>query len=364
MIKKPLMVKRIYNNPEVYYGKGATTSCLKALEQTRLLFMVSGTVKKSEYYTKIFSSLAGKQIQEEAIASPSQENIIQLVDKYAGPAKPDVIVAIGGGKVLDSAKAFRVLADNPGLSFADLEKTRFCEKASTRLVAIPTTPGTGSEANSIAVTRDASGRKIPMINSGFVPDVAILDHEFLLGHDAQAIFEFSADIFSHAFEGSVSAAGTALLSSIARGAISLLKAGIERVKADTKDPKGLEQILHAGHLAGVVQGNAFVGACHALAHAIEEQVPGVPHGQSILLTLKQTILWLKDTTKKPEYDEFLDAYDAIGFDTYRKTELIKGKLDPDKWAEAALKDPSISTSPVRMKKENLLVLEDWILNRP
>jgi alcohol dehydrogenase class IV len=364
MIKKSLMVKRIYNNPEVYYGKGATASCLKALDQTRLIVFVSGTVKKSEYYTKIISSLAGKQIQEETIASPSQGNIAQLAKKYAGPAKPDVIVAIGGGKVMDSAKVFKVLLDNPGLSFADLEKSRSCEKNTTKLIAIPTTPGTGSETNSIAVTRDAAGRKIPLINSGFVPDVAILDHEFLLGHDPQAIFEFSADIFSHAFEGSVSAAGTPLLSALARSAISMLKAGIEKFKADPKDPKGLELILQSGHIAGIVQGNAFVGACHALAHTIEEQVPGVSHGQSILLTLKQTILWLKETTKKPEYDEFLDAYNALKFDTYRKADVIKGKVDPDTWAEASLKDPSITTSPVRMKKENLLVLEDWILNKP
>ncbi len=364
MIKKSLMVKRIYNNPEVYYGKGATASCLKALDQARLIILVSSTVKKSEYYGKIIAALTGKQIQEEVIASPTQETIVKLVQKYAGPAKPDAIVAIGGGKVLDSAKAFKVLLDNPGMSFADLEKNRFCDKAITRLIAIPTTPGTGSETNSIAVTRDTAGRKIPLINSGFVPDVAILDHEFLLGHDAQAIFEFSADIFSHAFEGSVSAAGTPLLSAIARSAISMLKVGIEKIKADPKDPKGLESILQAGHLAGVVQGNAFVGACHALAHAIEEQIPGVSHGQSILLTLKQTIAWLKEITKKPEYDEYMGAYNAMGFDAFRKPGLIKGKIDIDRWAEAALKDPSISTSPVRMKKENLLVLEDWILNKP
>nr|MDO8084550.1 iron-containing alcohol dehydrogenase [Candidatus Sigynarchaeum springense] len=364
MIKKSLMVKRIYNNPEVYYGKGATASCLKALDQARLIILVSSTVKKSEYYGKIVAALAGKQIQEEAIASPTQDAIVKLAQKYVGPAKPDAIVAIGGGKVIDSAKALKVLLDNPGMTFADLEKNRFCEKAATKLVAIPTTPGTGSETNSIAVMQDAAGRKIPLINSGFVPDVAILDHEFLLGHDVQAIFEFSADIFAHAFEGSVSAASTPLLAAIARSAISMLKAGIEKFKADPKDPKGLEAILQAGHLAGIVQGNAFVGACHALAHTIEEQVPGVSHGQSILITLKQTILWLKETTKKAEYEEFIGAYNAINFDAYRKPELVKGKLDLDKWADAALKDPSISTSPVRMKKENLLVLEDWILNKP
>ncbi|NMC03609.1 MAG: iron-containing alcohol dehydrogenase [Candidatus Lokiarchaeota archaeon] len=362
MIKKQLMVKRIYNNQEVYYGKGATGACLKALDLSRLLVLVSGTVKRSDYYNKIMTGMAGKQIPEEIVAEPLQEEIAKLAQKYKGGSRPDIIVAIGGGKVLDSAKVLRVLLDNPWMTFEDLEKSKFCEKTITRLVAIPTTPGTGSETNSIAVTRSAAGRKIPLINGGFVPDMAILDHEFMTTLSPQAIHEFAADIFSHAFEGSVSIMGTPLLAAIGKSALVLLKGGLEKLRADAKDPKALEQILHAGHLAGTVQGNAFVGACHALAHTIEEQSPGISHGQSILLTLKQTILWLKDATKKTEYDEFIDLYNAIGFDAYRKRDALAA-VEPDKWAEAALKDPSMSTSPVRMKKENVLVLIDWIRNR-
>lgn len=355
------MVKRIYNNPEVYYGKGAANACLKSLDASSLLMLVSQTVKETEYFGKIMASLGEKDVKLEVITSPAWNTISDLASKIASSARPKIIVAIGGGKIMDSAKVLKVMLDNPGITLEDLKSNQFCDASTIKLIAIPTTPGTGSETNSIAVIRNADNHKVPLINSGFVPGLAILDHEFMASLDSQAIYEFSADIFAHAFEGSVSAAGTPLLAAIARSAMSLLKVGFEKLRVDPKDPKAHESILHAGHLAGIVQGNAFVGACHALAHAIEEQKP-VAHGQSILLCLKQTIAWLKETTQKPEYDEFMADYDALGFDAFKTPETLEG-MDPDAWAEAALQDPSITTSPVRMKKDNLLVLIDWILNR-
>ena len=355
------MVKRIYNNPEVYYGKGAASACLKSLDVSSMIMLVSQTVKDTEYFGKILANLAEKQPAVETIGSPSWEAIAELAAKLSSAEKPELIIAIGGGKILDSAKVLKVMLDNPGVTLEDLKTNQFCDVATTKLIAIPTTPGTGSETNSIAVVRDADNHKVPLINSGFVPDLAILDHEFMANLDAQAIYEFSADIFAHAFEGSVSAAGTPLLAAIARSAMSLLKTGFEKLRVDSKDPKAHESILHAGHLAGIVQGNAFVGACHALAHAIEEQKL-VSHGQSILLCLKQTIAWLKDTTQKPEYDEFMADYETLRFDEFKKPEALEG-IDPGAWADVALLDPSITTSPIRMKKDNLLVLIDWILNR-
>jgi alcohol dehydrogenase class IV len=361
MIKKAMMVKRIYNNPEVYYGKGATGMVLKAIDAENVLVLVSPTVQQSEYYGKILGALDDRQVREEPVSTPEQATVLDLVQKYTADWWPSVIVAIGGGKVLDVAKVMRVLMINPGVTFEDLEKNRFCENSEIKFVAVPTTPGTGSETNSIAVLRTPEGTKIPYINSGFVPDIAILDHEFLMGHDLQALMEFAADIFAHAFEGSVSPASSTLLGAIAKSSMSLLGSALDRLKEDPKDPKALGDLLYAGHLAGIVQGNAFVGACHALAHAIEPQVH-VSHGMAILLTLKQTLLWLKETTQKQDYDEFITAYDAMGFDAFRKAEILAG-IDPDNWADAALADPSISTSPVRMKKDNILVLIDWILNR-
>lgn len=359
MIKKKMMVKRIFNNPEVYYQKGAI-SCLKNINYNNILILVSNTIKNSEYYNKVKSYLEGKKVQDEIVPTPTQEIINNLKEKYS-TIKPEVIIGIGGGKVLDCAKVLKVLMDNLNLSFSDLENTQFCDIDQTKLIAIPTTPGTGSEANSIAVIKNSEGKKIPYINQGFVPNLAILDHTFLKSIEEKALFEFAADIFAHSFEGSVSIASTTLLRAIGKSCLSLLKSGISKIKKNPNDTKALAEIQYSGYLGGIVQGNAYVGLCHALAHALEEQTP-ISHGGSILAVLKLTLQWMKRTKYKPEYDEFLKIYDAIGFDKYRNTEILQ-KLDIDQWAERALKDPSITTSPIRMKKENLLVLINWILNQ-
>ncbi|GAH37089.1 unnamed protein product, partial [marine sediment metagenome] len=250
---------------------------------------VSNTIKNSKYYEKIKTYLSEKSIQEEIIKTPNQDIILDLKKKYS-TNKPEVIVAIGGGKVIDSAKVLKVFLDNPSLTFLDLEKQQFCEKTVIKLIAIPTTPGTGSEATAIAVLNDNEGKKFPFINKGFLPDLAILDHTFLQTIEIKDIFIFGADIFSHASEGYVSMASSPLIKSISRSCLHLLKSGFSKIKEDLEDTSGLAEIMYAGYLGGIVQGNAFVGAVHALAHALEQQFK-TSHASSILTVLKPTLQW-------------------------------------------------------------------------
>ena len=88
----------------------------------------------------------------------------------------------------------------------------------------------------------------------------------------------------------------------------------------------------------------------------------ISHGGSILLLLKPVMTWLQKTKDRPEYAELLKIYDEIGFDQYRNIQALQN-IDPEEWAEKALQDPSVKTSPVRMKKENMLELVNWILNQ-
>lgn len=357
MIRKKLMVKRLYNNPEVYYRKGAV-SCLRSVDYENFLICVSNTIKNSEYYTKLLSYLEDKFYKEEIVSEPTQAIVLKLKKKYLED-KPAVIIAIGGGKVLDAAKVLRVLLDNPDLTFEDLESNQFCENCLTKLIAIPTTPSTGSEANSIAVIIDTNGNKFPYINQGFIPDMAILDHTFLSTIELPALYEFASDIFTHGYEGQVSVASSPLIQSIGKSCLAMLKSSFETLKKDTKDTKALGKVLYAGYLGGIVQGNAYVGVVHALAHTLEHQIE-VSHGGSILPLIKPTILWSKKNKDNPLYDEFLEIYDSIGFEAYVNLDILKN-IDKEKWIEDALKDPSISTNPIRMNKENLTELVNWIL---
>ena len=359
MINKNLMVKKIYNSPEVYYRKGAI-SVLKHIEFKKFLILISNTIKNSKYYEKIKTYLSEKSIQEEIIKAPNQDIILELKKKYSNN-KPEIIVAIGGGKVIDSAKVLKVLLDNPDLTFLDLEKQQFCENIDIKLIAIPTTPGTGSEATAIAVLNDNEGKKFPFLNKGFLPDLAILDHSFLETIEIRDLFIFGADIFSHAIEGQVSMASSPLIKAISSSCLKLLKSGFSKIKEDLEDTNALSEIMYAGYLGGIVQGNAFVGAVHALAHALEQQFK-MSHASSILTVLKPTIEWLKKVKNQNDYKKFLELYEEIGFDKFRKTDVLK-EVNAEQWADVALIDPSIKTSPVRMKRENLIQLINWILKQ-
>ncbi|MCP4764326.1 MAG: iron-containing alcohol dehydrogenase [archaeon] len=356
MIRKKSMIKRIWNNPQVYYRKGAI-GILKEVEYKEILLMIAEPIKKLEYYSKIEKFLAEKTVRIEVFEKINQDEISELREKYQN-SKLEAIIAIGGGSIIDPAKILRVLLDHPEKSFEDLKNDQFLNKNEIKLVVIPTTPSTGSEATSTAVITDKDGIKTPYVNLGFLPDLAILDHNFLKSIPKNNIFEFGADIFAHAYEGSLSLAGSPLLKAMAKTCLTLLESGFMKLNKDPEDLKALSDILYSGHIAGIVQGNAFVGVCHALAHAMEQLIQ-TSHSSSILSLIKPIILWMNETKPKPEYEEFLKVYDSIGFDNYKNSEIIK-TLEPEKWAEAALKDPSISTSPIRMKKENLMELIQWI----
>lgn len=359
MIKKKLMVKRLWNTPEVYYKKGAI-ACLKSVDYSKFLVLIAEPIKQSDYYSKIEKYTQEKSVQTEVIQSLNQDEILKLRDKYLSN-KPEVIIAIGGGSVMDPAKILRVFLSYPEINFDDFHEQQFLDLNSVKLVAIPTTPGTGSESTAVAVIYDKEGHKHPYLNHGFIPDLAILDPNFLSSLPIKSLYEFGADIFSHAFEGSVSMMTTPILKSIGESSLNLLKTGFNKLKEKNDDPKAFADIQYAGYLAGKVQGNAYVGVCHALAHTMEQQI-SISHAASILLLIRPILLWYYKETDKPIYKQFLELFDNIGFEQYRDPSLLK-TLNKERWAEDALQDPSISTSPIRFKKERLLELIEWILKQ-
>lgn len=152
-------------------------------------------------------------------------------------------------------------------------------------------------------------KPIQIVNISFVPNLAILDPNFLLSFKENTLSIFIADIFAHCCEGYISIASTSLLKSISKSSLELLKSGTSKIKIDSIDITGLSEIMYAEHLAGIVQGNAFVGVAHAIAHAMEYLLK-ISHANAILTVIKPTLQWLKEIKNQPELDYFIEIYDA------------------------------------------------------
>ncbi|MHA1383021.1 MAG: iron-containing alcohol dehydrogenase [Candidatus Helarchaeota archaeon] len=356
MIKRNIIIPHIYHVNELYMGKGSF-STLKYIEDDKFLIFVSKTVKNLENYKKIENYLDGKTYTEEVIEFGNKKTILKCKDKYKD-YNPEILVAVGGGKVIDTAKIVKFLIENPNHDLESLKKEYFNPNKKIQLIAVPSTPSTGSEANYTAVMNTEQNEKIPYVNRSFIPDMAILDINFLNSIPIEKLKQMTADIFGHSFESYFSKLSKPLLKLYSKASLNFLKEGFEYLKEEKTKTKAFENIMLAGFLGGIAAGNAFVGACHALAHTAEMKI-AKGHNSLILNLIKPILTWHKEKTKNPDYDQFLKAYETLGYDNYVEANIFDD-IDSEWWASTALKDPSVKTNPVRMKQENMVELVNWI----
>ncbi|HEY6888069.1 MAG TPA: bifunctional acetaldehyde-CoA/alcohol dehydrogenase [Solirubrobacter sp.] len=208
----------------------------------------------------------------------------ELLDRL----RPDLIVAVGGGSVLDAAKAMRLFHEHPELSlrelalpFLDARKrvARYPQDSHrTRLVAVPTTAGTGSEVSPAAVL-SANGRKVTLVDYSLVPDVAVVDPTLTLTMPPELTADVGVDALTHALEAYVSIFASPYTDAFCLQAINLILSALPRAYADGDDLAARTDMANAATLAGLAFSNAFLGVNHALAHAVGARF-GVAHGRA------------------------------------------------------------------------------------
>jgi acetaldehyde dehydrogenase/alcohol dehydrogenase len=202
--------------------------------------------------------------------------------------RPDLIVAIGGGSVLDAAKAMRLFRESPALSVAELSlpfldaRKRVAQfpvtEHSQRLVAVPTTAGTGSEVSPAAVLT-AGSRKVTLVDYSLVPDMAVVDPRLTLTMPRSLTADTGVDALTHALEAGVSIFASPYTDAFCMQALHQILDALPRACADGSDLAARTAMSNAATLAGLAFSNAFVGVGHALAHAVGARF-GVPHGRA------------------------------------------------------------------------------------
>lgn len=361
LVARRVIYQSISQLPEMFFSKGSV-NVLKNITSENLLVLVSKSVSASEFYSKTKEkAFSNKTIKEEIFSNASQQSILDLVNKYKN-WPPDAVVAIGGGVVLDSAKLVRHFLSFPEDSFSALAKQFVSPTPSVKLISVPTTPNTGSESNTIAVTFDTENKKQPFINKSFLPNLAILEPNFLSSIPPTLMYDFIADIITHAYEGSISRLSNPYLQSLAQYSMQELENGLRIYDQSADDLKGVELIQLAGHQAGIVAGNAFVGMIHALGHSLET-MKKVSHGFALHSIFKQCVEWQVENNpdKKDEAKNYLELWKRINLQESTDLKFTK-KIDPGFWSELAVKDPSIKTDPIKFSSEKILEVISWIQN--
>jgi alcohol dehydrogenase class IV len=200
-----------------------------------------------------------------------------------------IVVAVGGGSAMDTAKALSLRAMN-GASVWDLGYDNPALTPGRPVIAIPTTAGTGAETNHFGViTDEAAGRKAYIGHPSLLPIATILDAELTVGLPPAATAATGIDALTHALESLLSANPNPFAEAMALAAIRTIGAWLPRAVADGSNLEARETMLMASHIAGLGQASGTgVGLVHALGHAIGTRGQ-LPHGLALATVLPEVL---------------------------------------------------------------------------
>lgn len=215
----------------------------------------------------------------------SSTAVVTSAAQYYRDQKADSIIAIGGGSVIDTAKAVNILVSEGGDDVKKYSGSGILKRRLKPFFVIPTTAGTGSEATLVSVIKDdATGKKMPFISHFLLPDAAILDPRLTISLPAKITAATAMDALTHAVESFICLAKNPVSDAYAAAAIKKITANLLNVLKDPSDKDGRLELAQAATMAGIAFSNSMVGLVHALGHNVGA-VAHVPHGvcMSILL---------------------------------------------------------------------------------
>ncbi|MEM3452749.1 MAG: iron-containing alcohol dehydrogenase [Candidatus Hadarchaeum sp.] len=270
--------------------------------------------------------------------------------------QPDLIIALGGGSVIDAAKAMWILYEYPTIDrekiFIPFAIPPLRNKA--RLVAIPSTSGTGSETSCAAVFIEPNKKtKHLILSREIIPDLAILDPEIPMTMPPRITASSGMDALRHALESYVFTLSNDFSEAAALKAIKLIFENLERAYKNGKDQTAREKMHYAATLAGIAINNSGTGLAHAMDH-IGPQF-NIPHGVACAILLPYVMEFnLGSERARKKYAEIARF---VGLNGRNEDELSKGLIEEVRRLQSALNLPVTIKAAGVTEEEFFSVLE-------
>lgn len=268
-----------------------------------------------------------KQHLEYAIFSevqpdPTTDCIEEAVALYK-KEKCEVIVAIGGGTVIDCSKALGARIARPKKSLQQMQGLLKVLKRIPDLYAVPTTAGTGSEATAGAVITDGKNHyKFTILDLCLVPRYAVLDAGLTCPLPPHITAHTGMDALTHAVEAYTNCFCSPLAKKMSLDAVKLIYENLETAYLDGNNKKARENMLLASYYAGVAINNNFIGYVHAIAHGIGG-LYGVTHGKANAIILPYVL----EAFGEKSYKKLADLADLVGLAGNTQEEKAKAFID-------------------------------------
>ena len=350
---------------KIYFEAGSIQYLEKMPDITRAFIVTDQSMVKFGYVDKILYHLRKRvkyvhsEIFSEVESDPSFDTIkkgVEAINRF----KPDVIIALGGGSPIDAAKGMWLFYEHPDadveglkLKFMDIRKRtyKFPKLGSkAKMVAIPTTSGTGSEVTSFAVITDKQKeKKYPLADYELTPDVAIIDPDLVMSLPKRITADTGMDVLTHALEAYVSNMASDYTDGLAEKAVELVFQNLREAYNNGDNKFAREKMHNASTIAGMAFTNAFLGINHSLAHKLGAEFH-MAHGRLNAILLPYVIKYNATRPTKfvsfPKYEYFIadkkyaDISRKMNFKARTNEEGVNSLIEEIKKLNADLEIPN------------------------
>ena len=348
-------MKQFQMPTKIFFGENALDR-LAQLPQRRALLIADPFVVSSGMIHRLTERLEQAGIRwsvyQDIVPDPPIASISDGVQALIKDS-PDLLIAVGGGSALDSAKLIREVAfkmDSECLSY---------------FVAIPTTSGTGSEVTSFSVVTDEeSRRKIPIVSTHMLPDEAILDVTLVSSVPASIVADTGMDVFTHALESYVSTGNHEFSAAMAEKTLELVRDFLLRSYQSAQDLRAREKMHIASCMAGIAFNQSALGLNHGIAHQLGAKFH-IPHGRANAMVLPLVIRFnagddLERPGDKParHVEKYAAVAHMLGLPSYHYTAAIASLCT---WIESMMRQMQM---PRRMSETGACSREEYFAAIP
>jgi alcohol dehydrogenase class IV len=288
--------------PEVVFGQDAL-SRLAELKGKSAFIVTDKNIVNLGLIDKVKEQLSQAGMKTNVFDEVEPDPSLQTVRKgvaLMNQSGPDWVVAVGGGSVMDAAKAMRVEYERPDIKPEEINPfiTDLGLGAKCKLVCVATTSGTGAEVTfAVVLTDTADQRKLSLINREIVPDIAIVDPEMARAMPPGITSNTGMDALTHAVEGFSCTWKNDFTDGLCLRAIQLVFQYLPRAVKDGNDMEAREKMHNAACIAGIGFINSLASLAHATGHSLGA-VFHTPHGRAVGLFLPYTIEFIGEAREE------------------------------------------------------------------
>lgn len=375
-------MNKFVQKTEIYYGKNAIKN-IKKIDGEKVFIVTDDSMIKLDFLPELTFMLDEQKIDWSVYRDVEQDPTLEIVKnafKRFIDFKPDTIIALGGGSVIDAAKATLYLYMKGIELFLDKKSL-----IKPFFIAIPTTSGTGSEVTSYSVVTDTKDKtKIPLVDSIMIPDMAILDTQLTLTIPPNITADTGLDVLTHSIEAYVAKNSTDFTDNYAEKSIEYVLTYLIRAYKNGKDTEAREKMHIASCMAGLAFTHSGLGINHSIAHTVGGRF-NISHGRSNAILLPYVIEFNSKLGQNPDSGiggKYANISKKLGFPastteegiislmigierlrtemkvpkTFKEAGIDKEEFYRviDEMAQTALKDPCTQTNPRDVKLEDIV----------